>query len=140
MGKKCPQKIVKFYFCLKHPKMTTADVEDEVVSALVLNSMCLSPKNRKCPFIPRIAIFPELPFYFPEVLFCFPEVSFYLMCVFQMVFFQGDCTFYLSCSELLRETIIALLLKPLHGVWFLMHFIQILFSMIVAWNMQFLRI
>ena len=96
--------------------MTTADVEDEVVSVLVLNSMCLSPKNQKCPFIPRIAIFPEFLFYFPEVLFCFPEVSFYLMCVFQMVFFQGDCTFYLSCSELLRETIIALLLKPPHGV------------------------
>ena len=116
MGKKCPQKIVKFYFCLKHPKMTTADVEDEVVSALVLTSMCLSPKNQKCPFIPRIAIFPEFPFYFPEVLFCFPEVSFYLMCVFQMVFSQGDCNFYFSCSELLRETITALLLKPLHGV------------------------
>ena len=102
MGKKCPQKIVKFYFCLKHPKMTTADVEDEVVSALVLNSMCLSPKNQKCHFIARIAIFPELPFYFPEVLFCLPEVPFYLICVFQMVFSKvivlSTCPAQ-SCSE-----------------------------------------
>ena len=74
MGKKWPQKNGKFYFCLKHPKMTTtADVEDQVVSTLAFNSTCLSPKNQKFPFIPRIAIFPVLPFYFLEVLFCFPR-------------------------------------------------------------------
>ena len=50
---------------------------------------------------------PELLFDIPKVPFCFPEVSFYLMCVcvFQMVFSQGDCTFYLSCSELLKDDI-----------------------------------
>ena len=59
--------------------MTTVNVEGEVVSALVHNSMYLFLKNQKCPFIPRIAIFPELLFYIPEVPFCLPEVSFYLM-------------------------------------------------------------
>ena len=38
-GKSDPRKIVEFYFCLKHPRMTTANVQGEVVSALVLNSM-----------------------------------------------------------------------------------------------------
>ena len=59
--------------------MTTVNVEGEVVSALVHNSMCLFLKNQKCLFIPRIAIFPELLFHIPEVPFCLPEVSFYLM-------------------------------------------------------------
>ena len=124
--------------------------------------------------------FPELLFYFPEVLFCFTEVPFYFSkipsfpgfpfsfpevplfmycaCLFpRMPFFPADCTFSLSCSELLREIIFALLLfffslgnlygptfdaflitlAPLHGIWFIMHFIQILVSMI-AWKMQFL--
>ena len=87
--------------------MSTTNVEGEVVNDLVLNSMCIFLKNQKCPFIPRIATFPELLFYIPKVAFCFPEVSFYLMCVcvFQMVFSQGDCTFYLSCSELLKDDI-----------------------------------
>ena len=76
MGKKCPQKIVKFYFCLKHPKMNTADVEDEVVSALVLNSMCLSPKNQKCPFIPRIAIFSRIGLLFSRSALLFPRSVF----------------------------------------------------------------
>ena len=80
-GKSAPRKIVKFYFCLKDPKMTIRYVEGEVISALVLNSMCFFPKNKKCPFIPRMAIFPELLFFSPEVPFCFSEVSFYLMCL-----------------------------------------------------------
>ena len=77
--------------------------------------------------------FPELLFYFPEVLFCFTEVPFYFSkipsfpgfpfsfpevplfmycaCLFpRMPFFPADCTFSLSCSELLREIIFALLL------------------------------
>ena len=140
MGKKCPQKIVKFYFCLKHPKMTIADVEDEVVSALILNSMCLSPKNQKCHFIPRIAIFySQNSLLFSRSALLFPRSAFLFNVCLSNGFFEGDCTFYLSCSELLRETIVAFLIKPLHGVWFLMHFIQVLFSMI-AWKMQFLRI
>ena len=59
--------------------MTTANVEGQVVSALVHNSTCLFLKNQKCPFIPRIAIFLELLFFIPEVPFCLPEVSFYFM-------------------------------------------------------------
>ena len=63
--------------------------------------------------------FLKLPFCFPEMPFCFPEVSFisqkspiffqncllpiYLLCV-------TDCTFSLTCSELLREIILVLLL------------------------------
>ena len=128
MGRKCPQKIVKFLFLFETSK-------NDHCRCGRWGCKCPCPQfnvpfsqKSKMPFYSWIAIFPELSFYFPEVLFCFPEVSFYLMCVFQMVFFQGDCTFYLSCSELLRETTIALLLKPLHGVWFLMHFIQVLFS------------
>ena len=87
--------------------MTTADKDGEVVHALVLKSMCLFPKNQKMPFY-----FSEMLFYFPEVSFYFPEVPFYLMlCLSRMLFLLGDCTFYLSCSELLKEIIFALLLK-----------------------------
>ena len=38
-------------FGFEHPKMTTADKDSEVVCALALKSMCLFPKNQKCPFI-----------------------------------------------------------------------------------------
>ena len=87
--------------------MTTTNVEGEVVNALVLNSMCIFSKNQKCPFIPRIEIFPELHFYIPKVPFFFPEVSFYLMCVFVL----STCPAQ-SCSKM----IFALPLKTLRGV------------------------
>ena len=75
--------------------MTTTNVEGAVVNALVLNSMCIFSKNQKCPFIPRIEIFPELHFYIPKVPFFFPEVSFYLMCVFISNGFFPRCLYFL---------------------------------------------
>ena len=50
--------------------------------------------------------FPELPFSFLEV------PSFYLLCVSfsKNAFFPADCTLSLSCSELPRETLFALIL------------------------------
>ena len=110
-GKSAPRKIVKFYFCLKHPRMTTADVQGEVVSALVLNSMWLLPKNEKCPFIPIIAIFPELHFYFLEVPLSFPQVSFYSMCVSFKWFFPRWLYFLLVLLRAAQRDYICLGLK-----------------------------
>ena len=69
MGKKCPQKIVNFYFCLKHLKMTTADMGDEIVSALVLNSMCFSPKIKIALLFPEFPFFQNCPFIFQKCFF-----------------------------------------------------------------------
>lgn len=89
-GEKVPlEKFLKFYFGLKHQKLTNAKIVvgwgevggGEIVSALVLKSMYLF-NFQKSPFIPRfvlfsgIAFFAELLFYFPEVLFCYLELSF----------------------------------------------------------------
>ena len=50
-GKNVPlKKILKYYFGLKHPKMTTPDGEGNVVSALF-------------PKIKKTLLFPELPFF-----------------------------------------------------------------------------
>ena len=62
--------------------MTTANVEGEVVSALVLNSMCLFPKTQKYPFIPRIALL-----YSKSALLFLSSVFLFNVYVFQMVFF-----------------------------------------------------
>ena len=139
MGKKCPQKIVWILLLFETFK----------------NDHCRCGRwDRKCP-CPQFNVpssqKSKMPFYFQNchfsrvallfsksTLLFLRSVFLFNMCL-PNGFFQGDCTFYLSCSELLKETIIALLLKPLHGVWFLLHFIQVLFSMI-AWKMQFLQI
>ena len=97
--------------------MTTTNVEGEVVNALVLNSMCIFPKNQKCPFIPRIEMFPELHFYIPKVPFFFPRSVFlFNVCVyfkrfFPKVFVLSTCPAQ-SCSKM----IFALPLKTLRGV------------------------
>ena len=74
--------------------------------------------------IPEGKYFPKMPFYFqnfskmpcfPDFSLGFPEVpSFYLLCSSfskNAFFFQADCTFLLSCSELPREIIFSLLLE-----------------------------
>ena len=61
-----------FYrLCLKHPKITTADVEGEVISDLVLKSMYPFPRNQKCPFIASYCpfIFQKCPFISQKCLF-----------------------------------------------------------------------
>ena len=72
LGKSAPGKlyfILKFYFDLKHPKITTPE-GGEAVSTLVLKSMCpVTSQNA--------LLFPELPFYFPELPFHFSELPFY---------------------------------------------------------------
>ena len=99
------------------------------------------PKNKKWPFIPRMTLlFSRVALLFSRSALLFPRSVFlFNVCVSFKCFFPGDCTFYLSCSELLRAMLFALLLKPLYGVWFLIYFIQVWFSMI-AWKMQFLSI
>ena len=113
-------------------------MRSDVASILVLKSLCPFT-FQKCPFIPKLPFHlpelsfycPELHFHFPEIPFCFserpfyfskkpycfpefplsfPQVPyFYLLASFSKNdFFLGNCTF-LSCSDLLREIIFALL-------------------------------
>ena len=94
-------------------------------------------------FSSQCALFPKIKIallFFRNVLF-FPEVSFYLMCacVFQMSFFPRWLYFLLVLLRAAQRNYTCVLLKILHGVWFLMYFIQVLFSTI-AWKIQFLRI
>ena len=89
--------------------------------------------SQNCHFS-RIALL-----YFKSALLFSRSVFLFNVCVsfkwfFSKVVLLSTCPAY-SCSEM----IFALLLKPLRGVSFLMHLIQVLFSMI-AWKMQFLRI
>ena len=93
-GKKVPlEKILKFYFGLKHPKMTTLEGGSEVGSALVLKSICPST-SQKSLFIPRIALlfsrnallfsgiallFSRSPFFSSKIPYCFPELPFSML-------------------------------------------------------------
>ena len=112
-------------------------IRGEVASALVFKSLCLLfPKMpfysqnfpfifQKCPFcFPGSALlfsrsefcFSEMSYGFPELPISFPELpSSYLLCASfsSNGFFPADCTFYLTCSELLREIIFTYLLFPL---------------------------
>ena len=71
MGKKCPPENSEILLLFETSK-NDHDVEDEVISALVLNSMCISPKNQKCPFIARIVLlFSRSALLFPRSIFLF---------------------------------------------------------------------
>ena len=112
------------------------------------NCLFSSPELPFC-FLELPFRFPEKSFYFSEMPCCFPELPFsfpevlsiYLLCLsfFKNAFFLADCTFSLSCSELPTYDAYLITVKPLHGVWFFMYFIQILASMI-ACKMQFLNL
>ena len=134
-GKKVPLgKFLNFFLIETSKNDQFKGGDSEAASALVFNSMCpfTSPK---CPFIPRIALlfsinailFPRISLLFSRsaflflknsllfsgIVLCLPEVpSFYFLCTSfsKNAFFPVDGTFSLSCSELLREIIFALLL------------------------------
>ena len=86
---------VKFYFCSKHPKITTADAEGDVVSILVLKSVCPFPKNQNCPFI-----FQKCPF-FPRSVFLFNVCVCFSNVFFSQVIVLSTCPAE-SCSEKLH--------------------------------------
>ena len=103
--------------------MTIANVEIEVVSALVFKSMCLFPKMKNSLLFPEWPFyFLKLLFYFPEVPFCFPEVSFYLMCVcvFQMLF-PSWLYFLLVLLRAAQRDVICLALKT--STWCMISYI-----------------
>ena len=117
---------------LKHPKMTTADVEGEVVSALVLKPGYPFPKNQKCLCIPSHCLV-----LFSRSVLLFPRSDFLLnVCVFQDCFFQVIVLSICSAKSCSERWYLPWSLNLCHGVWFLMYFIQVLVSMIV-YKMKF---
>ena len=66
------------------------------------------------PFPEKLFSFSKMPYCFPELFFSLPELLlfYYFLSVSfsKNAFFPADCTFSLSCSELLRAIIFALLL------------------------------
>ena len=69
---------MKFYFGLKHPKITTSEwggEVGEVVNALVLASVYPFPELPFC-FLELPFCSPEVPFYFLKMLYRFPELPF----------------------------------------------------------------
>ena len=118
MGKKCPQKIVKFLFLFETSR-------NDHCRCGRWGCKCPCPQfnvpfsqKSKMPFFSQNCHFSRVALLFSRSALLSPRSAFLFNMCLSNGFFQGDCTFYLSCSELLRETIIALLLKPLHGVWF----------------------
>ena len=106
-------------------------------------------------FPKMLVYFSKMPYHFPELPLSFPEFpSIYLLCMsfFKNAFLswlyllillragQSDkiylaLVFFSHWNSLLTNLCLLRSLKPLHGVWFFMYFIQILASMIV-WKMQ----
>ena len=110
------EKFLKVYFCLKQVPLSSSQC------ALLL------PKTQKRPFTPRFAlVFSSSEVLFPRKAFLISQkcpivfqncslvfqksfLFIYYMHLFPKSFFSADCTFSLSCSELLREMIFALIL------------------------------
>ena len=128
-GKKVPsEKILKFYFGLKHPKMTTLEGGSEVGSALVLKSICPST-SQKSLFIPRIALlFSRNALLFSGIALLFSRSPFFSSKY--LIVFQ-------NCPLVSSELLIFWKTSGWSMIFYL--FYSIFFSMI-AWKMKFLSI
>ena len=103
-------KVVKFFFYLKHPKMATEDVDREVVSVLVPNSMFRFPKNRKLPFHSQNCpvIFQNCPLFSRRALL-FPRSVFSVnVSVFQTCFFPQMIVLSICSAESWDDNCLAL--------------------------------
>ena len=141
MGKKCPQENSEILLLFETSKNDHCRCGRWGCKCPCSQFYVPFSQKSKMPFYSQNCHFSRIALLFSRSAVLFPRSVFLFNVCLSNGFFPRWLYFLLVLLRaLLRETIIALLLKPLHGVWFLMHFIQILFSMIVAWKMQFLRI